>query len=52
MEKITNDLVVLVKRLAHSLRKAAPDNELSAQALDYLARHELDGSSLRLEVDK
>lgn len=41
------DLAMLTKRLAQALRKAAPDNELPAQALDYLRREGLTGSPLR-----
>lgn len=40
------DLVLLVNRLAHSLKKANPDSDLPAKAADYLKRHSL-GSSLR-----
>ena len=46
-EKVMGELAQLVKRLAHSLRKAAPDNELPEKALDYLKRKELLGSPLR-----
>lgn len=46
-ETIVDDLAQLVKRLVHQLRKAAPDNELSEKALDYLKRKELLGSPLR-----
>lgn len=41
------DLVMLVARLARKLRKTAPADELSAQALDYLNRNGLCGSPLR-----
>lgn len=44
---VTGELAMLTKRLAHALRKAAPDNELPAQALDYLNRNGLKGSPLR-----
>lgn len=47
LEKVVDDLAQLVKRLAHSLRKAAPDNELPDKALDYLKREELCGTPLR-----
>lgn len=46
-ETIVDDLAQLVKRLAHQLRKAAPDNELSDKALDYLKRKKLYESPLR-----
>lgn len=42
-----DDLAALVRRLARSLRKAAPDNDLPDQALDYLRRHGLTGEILR-----
>ncbi|MBB1599526.1 hypothetical protein [Variovorax sp. UMC13] len=42
-----DDLAALVRRLARSLRKAAPDNALPDQALDYLRRHGLEASILR-----
>lgn len=41
------DLAMLTKRLAQALRKAAPDNELPAQALDYMSRARIDGSPYR-----
>ena len=41
------DLAMLVARLARKLRKAAPADELPAQALDYLNRNGLKGSQLR-----
>lgn len=43
----SDELAALVRRLAHSLRKAAPDNELPDKALDYLKRNGLTGSILR-----
>ena len=42
-----DDLAALVARLAHSLRKTAPDNELSGKAMDYLAKHGIAPSTLR-----
>ena len=47
LEKTTDDLAALVKRLAHLLRKAAPGSNLPDIALDYLARNDLQGSPLR-----
>jgi hypothetical protein len=44
---MVGDLVMLVARLARKLRKAAPADELPAQALDYLNRNGLKGSPLR-----
>ena len=46
-EALVDDLVVLVRRLSQSLRKAAPDSALPEQALDYLLRHGLGGQILR-----
>lgn len=43
----TGELAMLTKRLAQALRKAAPDNELPAQALDYMSRTRIDGSPYR-----
>jgi hypothetical protein len=42
-----DDMRMLIERLAHSLRKAAPGNDLSDQAMDYLKRMGLVGSPLR-----
>lgn len=42
-----DELAMLTRRLAHSLRKAAPGNDLSDAALDYLRKHDLAGSPLR-----
>lgn len=42
-----DDLATLVARLAHALRKAAPDNDLADKATDYLLRHGLSPSPLR-----
>lgn len=47
LERVTDDLAALVRRLARSLRKAAPDHDLPSKALDYLARNGLQGSPLR-----
>lgn len=47
LERVTDDLAVLVLRLARSLRKAAPDNDLSTKALDYLRRKGLKASPMR-----
>ena len=44
---MVGDLAMLVMRLARKLRKAAPADELPAQALDYLNRNGLKGSPLR-----
>jgi hypothetical protein len=47
LEQVTDDLAAWVRRLAQSLRKAAPDNELPSKALDYLNRKGLKSSPLR-----
>lgn len=44
---VMGELAMLTKRLAQALRKAAPDNELPAQALDYMSRTRIDGSPYR-----
>lgn len=36
--KRVGELVMWVKRLAHSLRKASPDSKLQSDAMDYLSR--------------
>ncbi|WP_232471742.1 hypothetical protein [Salmonella enterica] len=36
--KQTDELVMWVKRLSHSLRNARPDSELHGAAMDYLSR--------------
>lgn len=42
-----DDIATLVARLARALRRAAPEHELPAIALDYLQRNDLIGSPLR-----
>jgi hypothetical protein len=44
------DLSALVQRLVRHLRKAAPDDELSDKAMDYLRRNGRLGSPLRDEL--
>lgn len=46
-DRRAEDLAVLVRRPARTLMKAAPDNDLSDKALDYLKRAGLEGSPLR-----
>ena len=46
-KRVLDDLAQLVARLARTLRKAAPDNELAVLALDYLINENLCGSPLR-----
>lgn len=41
--KQVGELVMWVKRLAHSLRKANPDSKLQSDAMDYLSRKGLIG---------
>lgn len=42
-----DDLAMLVRMLVHSARKTNPDNETARKAMDYLQRHNLQGSILR-----
>ncbi len=42
-----DELAALVRQLVRSLRKHSPDNETARKAMDYLRRHELQGSPLR-----
>ena len=49
LEKVVEELSVLVRRLAHRLKKIDNNNELSTQAMDYLTRNNLTGSLLRQE---
>jgi hypothetical protein len=42
-----DDCAALVGRLVRAIRKAAPDNDLAGQAMDYLNRNCLAGSPLR-----
>lgn len=46
---MVGDLVMLVRKLVHALRKAAPDHGMPDRAVDYLVRHGLQGSPLRGE---
>lgn len=45
------ELAMLVKQLVSHLRRAAPDDALATQAMDYLKRKELLGSPLREGAD-
>jgi len=47
LEKVVDELSLLVRRLAHRLKKLDNNNELSSQATDYLTRNNLTGSLLR-----
>lgn len=42
-----DDMAAIVRRLAHSLRQAAPGNDLPEKALDYLKRAGVPTSVLR-----
>lgn len=42
-----DDLSALVRRLAHSLDKPSGNTLLARQAMDYLRRHDLQGSPMR-----
>ncbi len=46
-ELLADDLASLLRRVVHSLRKSAPNNDLADRALDYLKRHGQSGSVLR-----
>jgi hypothetical protein len=46
-----DDLVMLVSRLAITLRKAAPANDLPEKAMDYLKRNGMHGQVLRQESE-
>lgn len=46
-----DDLSALVRQLVQRLRKAAPDSDLPAKALDYLQRKGLQGSPMRSIVE-
>lgn len=46
-DAITNDLAMLVWRMASRLRKGKPDNELAQQAIDFVNRVGLTPSPLR-----
>lgn len=47
LQKNVRELAMLVSKLVLALRKAAPDHNLPAKALDYLQRNDLLGSPLR-----
>lgn len=46
---VVDDLAALVRRLAHALKNAKPDNSLVGSALDFLKRHGIDVGPLRVE---
>ena len=52
LEKVVGDLALLVKQLAHALKKDRPNNVLPDRAMDYLKRKELLGSPLREVLQK
>lgn len=43
---LVEDLAMLVRRLAHRLRAARPEDELAALAIAFLERHQLEGAPL------
>lgn len=47
LERVTDDLAMLVRRLAHSLDKPSGNTILARQAMDYLTRNGREGSPLR-----
>ena len=47
LEKVVDELSVLVRRLARRLEKLDNNNELSVLAMDYLTRNNLMGAPLR-----
>ncbi len=47
LQRNVGDLAMLVAQLVRALRKAAPEHDLPARALDYLQREGLCGSPLR-----
>ena len=46
-DRALDEMASLVRKLVQALRKAAPSNDLSEQALDYLKRKGLEGRILR-----
>lgn len=42
-----DDLAMLIKQLVRHLKKANPSDELPEKAMDYLRRHNLQGSPFR-----
>lgn len=44
---LVEDLAMLVRRLAHRLKSARPEDELASLAIEFLERHELEGAPLR-----
>lgn len=46
---IAEELAMLVKRLVHALRKAAPDNDIAEKALAYLKENGFEGTTFRQE---
>jgi|SRR6185312_7616850 len=49
LRRQVDDLVALVRRLAHSLDKPNGNTLLARQASDYLRRHDLQGTTMREE---
>jgi hypothetical protein len=49
---VVDDLSAMTKKLVHRLGKAAPNDDLAAQAMDYLKRKHLQGSPMRALVEE
>lgn len=47
LDKVAGDLAILVVRLTRALRKAAPENDLTEKAMDYLRRNGFECQPLR-----
>lgn len=47
LERERDDLAMLVRRLVRRVRKDKPEDTVASQAMDYLTRHNLQGSILR-----
>jgi hypothetical protein len=48
---VLDNLAAIVRRLAHSLRQAAPNHDLPKRAMDYLRKHGLQGSWFRAAAE-
>lgn len=44
---LVEDLAMLVRRLAHRLKAARPEDELAGLAIEFLERHQLEGAPLK-----
>lgn len=50
-ELLVEDLAMLVRRLAHRLKAARPEDELASLAIEFLERHHLEGAPLRSDEE-